>query len=189
MWRHYDLPLSFDWLLPNPIVTRLDVLELTHRPFGDGGSVTRARLQWDGGDFVVYDVHLRSYTFARPWRGRGRKGPVAWREQLRLLRDDVRLRADQADHLRTLLDAEALPFLVCGDLNTTPHEWTCRRLASGLRDAFTHAGRGRGATYHARHPLFRIDYVLASPEWRIHTAHVPAFTLSDHRPVVVRLSL
>ena len=188
MRRHYDLPLPFDWLIPNPIVTRLDVLDLRLMPFAEEGIATRARVRWDGREVAVYDVHLRSFTIARPWRRRGGP-PVAWREQLRRLRDDVRLRADQAEGLRTLLDAETLPFLVCGDLNATPHEWAYRRLASGLRDAFAHAGRGWGATYHARRPLFRIDYVFASPEWRIHTAHVPAFVLSDHRPVVVRLSL
>ncbi|WP_456427377.1 endonuclease/exonuclease/phosphatase family protein [Rhodocaloribacter sp.] len=188
MRRHYDLPLPFDWLIPDPIVTRLDVLELRLLPFAEEGVATRARVRWDGREVAVYDVHLRSFTVSRPWRRRGGP-PVAWREQFRHLRDDVRLRADQAEGLRALLDAETLPYLVCGDLNTTPHEWAYRRLASGLRDAFTYAGRGWGATYHARRPLFRIDYVFASPEWRIHTTHVPAFVLSDHRPVVVRLSL
>ncbi len=188
MRRHYDLPLPFDWLIPNPIVTRLEVLELTRLPFGEGGGVTRARVRWDGREIAVYDAHLRSFTIARPWRRRGGT-PFAWRGQFRRLREDVRSRADQADRLRTLLDAETLPFLLCGDLNATPHEWAYRRLATGLRDAFAHAGRGWGATYHARRPLFRIDYVFVGPEWRIHTAHVPAFALSDHRPVVVRLSL
>jgi endonuclease/exonuclease/phosphatase (EEP) superfamily protein YafD len=159
---------------------------------GPRSTLTRSEIDWEGQRIAVYNVHLRSFGPARPWRSRQRDGVLtlgAWREALATYRDDFRARAEDAERLRAALDAEPLPFLLCGDLNSTPHHWTYAHLSRGLVDAFGQAGRGWGATYHDRLPLVRIDYILASSHWRAISAGVPRGLASDHRSVVARLAL
>jgi len=159
---------------------------------GPRSTLTRSVIEWEGQSIVVYNVHLRSFGPARPWRSRQRDGLLtvgAWREALATYRHDFRARAEDAERLRRVLDAEPHPFLLCGDLNSTPHHWTYAHLGRGLVDAFGQAGRGWGATYHDRLPLVRIDFILASPHWRAISAGVPRGLASDHRSVVARLAL
>lgn len=151
---------------------------------------TRARLLWQGRDVVVYNLHLYSFN-DKPWREEVSNGLKlgTWTSRLRKYRRAFLAREREVEYLRGLLAQETLPLIVSGDFNTTPHNWDYRRLAQGLHDAFRAAGRGWGGTYHTKMALFRIDYVLASPAWRLHSAYVPKVAYSDHRPVVARLSL
>jgi endonuclease/exonuclease/phosphatase family metal-dependent hydrolase len=57
-----------------------------------------------------------------------------------------------------------------------------------LRDAWP-SSAGSGFTYPADHPAKRIDYVLLSPHFRVRSAIVPVTEASDHRPVVVELTM
>lgn len=181
-----------DW--PRPIFSRLP-LEGAPQVLAGGeglwerGGVTRVEARWEGRPIALYNVHLHSFGPARPWENGAVISPAAWREALRTYRADFHTRAEQARVLRRWLEAEPLPFVVCADLNSTPAHWVFRHLAQGLQDSFALAGEGWGMTYPARLPLFRIDYVLASPHWTVRRAYVYSAVSSDHRPVVAELSL
>jgi endonuclease/exonuclease/phosphatase family metal-dependent hydrolase len=112
-----------------------------------------------------------------------------WKEALRAYRNDFRVRAEQARVLKQHLKAEPHPFIVCGDFNSTPYTWVYAHVTRGLQDAFSQKGRGWSATYPARFPLVRIDYILASKEWGVRGAHVDRTVSSDHLPVVAELVL
>ena len=95
---------------------------------------------------------------------------------------------------------EGLPWLVLGDLNTTVDDPAVQRLlAAGLRDPLGHLGAGGpgAGTHHnwdGRTDWTRIDFVLATREWRVRAAAVVQDRVdgrlpSDHWPVLAALEL
>lgn len=151
--------------------------------------LTRVPFTWQGREAVIYNLHLRSFAPARPWRPLRRVFSwAAWASYFKSLRAVYRTRAREAEQVGALLAQERLPVIVCGDFNSTAHNWEYRTIAAGLRNAFTERGREWGATYHLKLPLVRIDHVLVSPEWEVVSAHVPGVPPPfDHRPLVARL--
>lgn len=102
---------------------------------------------------------------------------------------DTRQRtADQAA-IRALIDADlgaGQTVLVIGDLNTTEREPAYADFSAGLRDAHLDAGTGPGLTWRPDElkalpfGLFRIDYVLSSPDLTALSSTVTCTDLSDH---------
>ena len=179
-----------------PTFTRLQVrgssqplTESTPEGLWERGGVVRSEVEWEGQPIAIYNVHLHSFGSERPWKDGTLLSPKAWRSALHTYREDFRTRAEQARQLRWWLDQEPLPFLVCGDFNSTPANWVYGHIAHGLQDSFRARGEGWGMTFPARWPLVRIDYVLASPHWRVHRAFVYDGLSSDHRPVIAELVL
>ena len=156
---------------------------------GDQGVAMRAQLTWAGRSIVVYNVHLASFTQQRPWRSGEVFSLRAWLRLLRDARGAFVQRAAEAETVRAMVESEDLPVLVCGDLNTTPHQWAYSRLAAGFTDAFRAAGGFWGPTFPARLPLVRIDFILADPSWTILEAEVGPQLSPDHRPLIARLRL
>jgi endonuclease/exonuclease/phosphatase family metal-dependent hydrolase len=141
-----------------------------------GGVMTRVELEWRGRPFALYVVHFRSY---------GRSGgPLP--AQAREVRADLAARTREARLFRQLLEAETLPFVVAGDFNATPDQWTYAHVAAGLHDALTDEA-GWAPTFPDERPVVQIDAVLASPEWEVVRAEVLPEGLSDHRGVLVDL--
>lgn len=154
----------------------------------DGWEVVRTRFRWQGREAVLYNVHLRTYGDAKPWEDDLEPlQPAFWARYLQQYRTAVQRRALEAEQVAAWLEAETLPVIVAGDFNATADNWAFRQLARGKRDAFATSGRGWGGTYHAERPLFRIDFVLHSPEFQAVEAYVPVASFSDHRPLVARL--
>ena len=193
-----DLPRTWDVRTNQPVLSRIDVVEQMPLQLGgklraSGVLLTRLQFVWQGRQAVLYNLHLRSFGEQKPWREFDGHpfDPRFWLSYLRQYRRAFHIRAEQARLIRNLLEKETLPMIVCGDFNSTPHNWVYHHLRRGLslRDAYRTAGRGWGATYHARLPFARIDFVLASPAWEVVSAHVPDVVLSDHRPLVAQLRL
>jgi endonuclease/exonuclease/phosphatase family metal-dependent hydrolase len=103
-------------------------------------------------------------------------------------RSEPAVRSLQVTEMLELLRSSTGPTLLLGDLNAPPDAPELAPLLNVLRDSWRDEF-GSGFTYPATEPLRRIDYVLASPHFRAHTAIVPAVLASDHRPVVVELRL
>ncbi len=103
-------------------------------------------------------------------------------------RSEPAVRTLQVAEMIELLKSFAGPTLLLGDLNAPPDAPELAPLFSALPDIWR-AEFGSGFTFPATEPLRRIDYVLASPHFRTHTASVPSVLASDHRPVVVELRL
>ena len=85
------------------------------------------------------------------------------------------------------------PHLVVGDLNTMEPDPLHREVEQRYVDAFRATSLTPGFTWPALGrlplPLFRIDYVLASPELYVDDARVMDGGGSDHRAVLARLRI
>ena len=158
--------------------------ESTRRPY----THARCRIDVDGVLLNLVTTHFESPRVGlNAARREGFDGLDDWRRNV-----DERLA--QARTLAIDLAGVARPLVVAGDLNapeTSPVIGTLLR--SGLRDAFSSAGRGYGYSYgHALRvgvSFLRIDHVLVSPEIGVATSFVGAPEASDHRPVIADLLL
>lgn len=85
------------------------------------------------------------------------------------------------------------PVVLGGDLNERPEGKAVARLGRVLPDAWSLAGEGPAETIPASAPTARIDFLFVSPTIAVERAFVPQdaaiAVASDHRPVVVDLSL
>lgn len=180
-----------------PVLSRLGIEHLErfdlkrNRADSISTNLTRTVLRWKGQSFALYNLHLRTFGEQKLWHEDG-SFLLSWRNlipYLRRFRGAYGARAWEIDRIVEMLSEEELPFVILGDLNSTPHNWVMGRLSGVARDAFRVAGRGWGMTYHTRLPVFRIDYVLVSDHWDVVSAEVADAYLSDHLPVVARLRL
>jgi endonuclease/exonuclease/phosphatase family metal-dependent hydrolase len=102
---------------------------------------------------------------------------------------DVRLR--QSVTILKLMEGDARPKLLLGDMNDTPDSRTVRLFKRELLDVFALSGQGSSKT----HPLLgllpglRIDYVLACQRFMPRGSRVLRVKASDHYPVVADLAL
>ncbi len=151
--------------------------------------VSRVRFTWQGRETVLYNIHLRTYGRDKPWKEIEPEPFSAdfWLRYLRQYRLAYRVRNWEVTRILEMIEAEDVPVIIAGDLNSTPNNLVYRRLADGRQDVFRRAGRGWGMTYHNRLPVVRIDFILVGPEWDVVDAYVPRVWLSDHRPVVARM--
>lgn len=138
----------------------------------------------DNADFYAYNTHLDHHSQAA--RDNGVR--VIW------------------ERMRRQREADGIPAILLGDFNSTPGDWPVRFLrgeaagdgtATELNDAYSVLTGNPGLTAHS----FRggdagepIDYIFATPEFRIREATVERGKAgggypSDHYPIVARLEL
>ena len=98
-------------------------------------------------------------------------------------------RAAQVDVVAAVASASREPVVLLGDLNAEPGAPELAALDGVLVDAWAVAGDGPGLTFPSTRPRMRIDHVLASSGLVPTAAAVVATDASDHRPVVVDLTL
>ncbi|HUF13976.1 MAG TPA: endonuclease/exonuclease/phosphatase family protein [Longimicrobiales bacterium] len=80
--------------------------------------------------------------------------------------------------------------VVGGDFNAEPGTSTIRTMVvDGWRDAWSECGAGDGRTFPAHAPVKRIDYLFLTAGLGCAVARVAETTTSDHRPLLVRLTL
>jgi endonuclease/exonuclease/phosphatase family metal-dependent hydrolase len=80
------------------------------------------------------------------------------------------------------------PVVIGGDFNATPDSETYARMGrAGFIDAWAACGSGKGLTYPAGKAAKRIDYLFLQSNLSCERANVPAFTASDHQPLIVRV--
>ena len=153
----------------------------------------RTEFEWQGRRAVHYNLHLHTHGDDKPWDEEEPRlvDPEFWRPYLRIARRGYLRRAWQAEQIRDDIEQETLPVLIGGDFNATAHNWAFRHITRGFQDTWSKAGRGWGGTFHTRFPAFRIDFVMAGPEWEVISSVSPVTgrLVSDHRPVIARLRL
>jgi endonuclease/exonuclease/phosphatase family metal-dependent hydrolase len=130
-----------------------------------------ATLQFAGADLHFLNTHLGLYSQERQRQSEALMGPE-W------------------------LGGESCvgPVLLCGDFNAFPSSTVYRTLTSRLHEAQENAkGHRPQNTFFGRHPVFRIDHIFCSPEFRTVRVDVPRTHLtrlaSDHLPIVAEVSL
>lgn len=101
----------------------------------------------------------------------------------------TRIRGNQADAVSKVILESPYSAVVCGDFNDVPGSYTYRKIRTDILDCWVEKGNGWGHTFHENFFLFRIDYILHTPELRCVNAHVDRVHLSDHYPVWANLVL
>lgn len=92
-------------------------------------------------------------------------------------------RAKQATELKSILDKQSLPYIVCGDFNDLPNSYVYNTVSKNLKDAFLENGFGVGSTYSGNIPFLRIDYMLSQPMLQPVAFRIDKNKISDHHPV------
>jgi len=124
------------------------------------------------------------------------------RQWLKRAGSDYDRHREEAYQLHKLLEKTQTPVILAADLNDTPNSAVYHLFSKKYKNAFAEKGWGLGTTYGLwslldNIPAFwrflffdflRIDHVFFSPDIKIHTAQVPLFDASDHRPLVVTFS-
>ena len=98
-------------------------------------------------------------------------------------------RAKQADKLKAFLNQQTKPVILCGDFNDLPNSYVANRVSKNMKDAFLDYSFGLGHTYNGKIPFLRIDYILTTPSFNVHTFQIINNKISDHFPVYAELSL
>jgi endonuclease/exonuclease/phosphatase family metal-dependent hydrolase len=137
---------------------------------------------------VIYNVHMLS----------PRQALTGQRQLAQLRGEDYWMWQQQVlDGLLQRIEAEELPVLVCGDWNLPALGPRYRRLTERLRDAHARAGSGWGFTAPGdfRHalafwqPWLRLDYILASDDWKVLGCETENPSQAQHAAVAARLRL
>ena len=106
--------------------------------------------------------------------------------------DDRWRRQEIGTVVRLTREAASLAPLVIvgGDLNSTPESEVQRMMrGASFRDSWTECGSGAGLSYPDDVPVKRIDYLYLTGDIHCSSARVIETRVSDHRPVLVELSL
>jgi len=101
----------------------------------------------------------------------------------------TRIRGNQADAVSKVIHDSPYKVIVCGDFNDVPGSYTYRKIRSDILDCWVEKGNGWGHTFHENLFLFRIDYILHTPEIRCVKTNVEHVRYSDHYPVWANLQL
>jgi len=79
--------------------------------------------------------------------------------------------------------------IVMGDFNNTAFSYTYNQMRNDLNDTFVEAGKGFGKTFDFKLFPMRIDFILADPDFEVHNFKTLKVKLSDHYPIMAKLSL
>ena len=173
------------------IATSLNIA--TYGPwFAPGEEIPRgvfADLVQNGDTVRIFNVHLQSVGLEGGDYEAVREGPDS--EQRKRLFSTLSAayvaRASQARALRDALDKSPHPIILVGDFNDTPVSFALSTLKASetwpLFDAFSKGGEGLGSTYVGDVSGLRIDYILYSKRFELHSFHTYPVELSDHRPL------
>ena len=103
---------------------------------------------------------------------------------------DTEERGQQAAELAKALTALPGPLVLVGDFNCRPDDPAAGLFAADLRDVLAASGRGLEGTFIAADGKTgpRIDFIFATPEFRIEQCSVPEVDYSDHRPILADLT-
>ncbi len=101
----------------------------------------------------------------------------------------TRIRGNQADAVSKVIHESPYKVIVCGDFNDVPGSYTYRKIRSDILDCWVEKGNGWGHTFHENLFLFRIDYILHTPDIHCLNTNVDHVHYSDHYPVWANLQL
>jgi endonuclease/exonuclease/phosphatase (EEP) superfamily protein YafD len=151
---------------------------------GGAGYVVRYALETPRGVVGFTNLHLET-----PRKGfEALFGGSDWFDVDRLRANTI-LRDVESDLAARWVSQGRTPLLVAGDFNTPVESRIFRHRWGWLDDAFSRAGAGFGMTKYNGWIRVRIDHVLTGRGWHADRAVVGPDVGSDHRPLIVDLTL
>ena len=80
-------------------------------------------------------------------------------------------------------------MIICGDLNNTAYSWAYHKVKDDFLDTFIEAGKGFGKTFSFKKYPLRIDFILVDPIFKVNHHQNFDKELSDHEPIMAKVSL
>jgi endonuclease/exonuclease/phosphatase (EEP) superfamily protein YafD len=186
--------LKENWFVAGPfggnlVASRTPLTEVEDRQLRlapDWRRYARCKTNVRGVPITLYGMHLDTPREGlQTLRERKLRGISAFEE-------DISTRLFRAAAVAESLRQEAGPLILAGDLNAPEPSLICRTLErTGLRDAFSEAGRGYGYSY--GHSLrmgisyVRIDHIMVGNPFKAEACRTGGAEGSDHRPVIADL--
>lgn len=181
------------------IFSKYPIRSSGHLPDFERGvnSIIYSDIEVQGQLIRIYNVHLRSfgfkqedYDFIAGATERSMETNVSSTKRIGgRIKQAFEVRSMQSQSLRKHIENNSGPYLILGDFNDTPLSYAVNHVGKGLKNAFKEKGAGWGKTYNGDFPNFQIDYILASPGFRVGQYHIIPRKLSDHYPVWADLYL
>lgn len=132
----------------------------------------------------IYNLHLQSLVV--------RAGSFKREQPQRLYRRlgiTIQKQQQQANLVKDHASKVAYRKIICGDFNNTQFSNVYHTIKGDMSDSFQEKGFGLGSTYDFKFLPFRIDFILADPEFEITSHKNFDVRMSDHRPVMASFRL
>jgi endonuclease/exonuclease/phosphatase family metal-dependent hydrolase len=80
-------------------------------------------------------------------------------------------------------------MIICGDFNNTAYSYVYKEIKGDLQDTFVESGNGFGRTFNFKFFPVRIDFILADKAFQVNSFKTFDIQLSDHYPILTKVSL
>ena len=169
-----------------------------HRPTNQGFQVRAYRIIMPTDSFTLFNVHLKSIGLNNDDKtlykdltngiteSENLKDEISEirRSLISKLSESFRVRAQQSQLIKELIDSIGGKIIVCGDFNDVPGCYAIRTIESaGLKDAYAKSAFGASITFHMDRFYFRIDHILYRGFTPLKTKCL-SVPYSDHYPLV-----
>jgi endonuclease/exonuclease/phosphatase family metal-dependent hydrolase len=163
-----------------------------HSAVGSGSSILQADIKLGNETIRIFTAQLQSYMFRSSDYNmiQLKDGSMGGGKSLAgKIRGTIYKRGEQVTQLSSLIATSPYPTLVCGDFNDVPVSYTYNTITNNMQDAFLAKGWGIGRTLSFLSPTLRIDYILAQPDFNIHSYQTFRKKGFEHFPVMAGFSL
>jgi endonuclease/exonuclease/phosphatase family metal-dependent hydrolase len=101
----------------------------------------------------------------------------------------IQKQAEQARLLVEHSNSDPYKTIISADFNNTQYSYPYHLIKGDRQDSFLEKGVGFGRTYKSVGMPFRIDFILADPEFEVRAHKNYAIRLSDHFPIMASFRL
>ncbi len=134
----------------------------------------------------IYNVHLQSLKIDEDVEN------LNTEDSERLFKragETFKMQQEQAELFLKHKQSSPYKMVICGDFNNTSYSYVYKEIKGDLVDAFEEAGSGFGRTFDFKYFPVRIDFILTDPSFTVKRFQVVKKKLSDHYPIITKLSL
>lgn len=159
------------------------------------GSCAAYRLDIDGRELTVINVHLPSYMLSDDERNilTEAKNQQGVKKSIKEFEGSIYKKMQKAFSQRAMVSKAIAEFaektegnvIVCGDFNDVPGSWTYRNFTKrGFEDAYAQTGFGHLITYNQHLMYFHIDQILYKGDLVPLYVKKERMNASDHYPLI-----